>query len=117
MYLALIAYTLLAWLIHGALVSFYGKFFDSTSSIAFRATHALEIFLTVVVAIIIYRATVNLPVSAIAAILTVLAVMVVLDGASLAIFESLRQKFDAWHFLAAYATAIVAIIAAYKRFF
>lgn len=115
MSIILVAYTLVAWLAHSAMVGLYSKLFESTTSIAFRATHMLEIFITVVIMITLYKATVDSPVSATAAVLTVLVTLFILDGTVLALFETLRQKFDIGHFILAYLATILAVVLALKK--
>lgn len=114
MYISLVGFTLVAWLIHSLAAAGYSRFFQSTKSMQFRAVHAIEIFVTVTVMLLIYKAVRPEDVATIQTLLTVLGTLVVLDGASLVISKKLRKQFDIGHFAFAYlviasATVLVTV--------
>jgi hypothetical protein len=106
----LIGFTFWAWLIHSIVAWFYSKKFESTKHKNFRITHALEIFITVSVMVLIYSKVADSVASVPEAILTVLGTLIVLDLASLILFDKLREKFDIRHFLMAYGAVVLAVV-------
>lgn len=107
--LVLAGATVVAWLVHGGLVSLYIDKFANTKALGFRLFHVLEISIVVCLMLFIYLKSVNPAPSTASTAIIILGVLIVVDFILLLAMPSIRQKFDAWHFAAAYTVILSAI--------
>jgi hypothetical protein len=109
----LISFTLAAWLLHAGLASIYNRFMPITKSLKFRTVHVLEIGIVMASMLAAYRTFQDATLSTATTILTVLITLAIVDGIAFTILKQLRERFDIYHFIAAYSAIILATILAY----
>lgn len=110
----LIFLTLFAWGIHAGLVTVYSNVFSSTKLISFRILHTAEIGLMIAIVMLTYYSLTNESLSVLATLTTVLGTLLAIDLVVLLLSPSVREKFDAIHFVTAYISTIGVILLTYK---
>jgi hypothetical protein len=99
----LVAVVVTAWLLHVFIVGAYVSKFADTATLGFRLVHALEIVIIMVMAFVVYFRMLGGN-SVAKALMVTFVTLAILDGIGFMVSNQAREIFDAWHFVAAYAS-------------
>jgi hypothetical protein len=111
-FLKIFGFAATAWLAHVLLVSMYASKFYDTGSLAFRALHMLEIAGIIFIVFWVYfRSFGSMSVGIV--LLGIFVTLAILDGIGFVAIANAREMFDIWHFVAAYTSVALAVLAAY----
>jgi hypothetical protein len=106
-------FTFAAWLLHVGFATLYSKLILNTKSLLFRAIHMLEISTVMALTIAAYQAFQDAALSTLAVMIIILTTLAIVDGIVFSTLKQLRERFDIYHFTAAYSAIILVVILLY----